>query len=341
MSNFSFPISAKLIGEYIGAKTFGREDLLIYKLSSIDMATEGSLVYVSDKKNSLRLSKLKDVAVITREEFVNTDYDLAFIVVNNPQLTFSKIASMFRPAFFRIGISHHAVIEKEAILGENVNIGHFAVIGKAKIGKNSSVGAHAYIGDGVRIGENVEVFPFVTILNNVEIGNNVKIYPGSVIGSEGFGLIWDNDRFIEIPQIGKVVIEDNVRIGANCTIDRATIEETRISKGTKIDDQVHIAHNCHISKNCVICGQAGLAGSVKLGENVMLGGQAGLGDGVSVGANAKIGAQAGSTTNVKGDDTYFLTPAQPMSLVTKIVRCLNKLPELFERIRKIEDKLGI
>jgi UDP-3-O-[3-hydroxymyristoyl] glucosamine N-acyltransferase len=179
-------------------------------------------------------------------------------------------------------------------------------------------------------------------MDRVRLADRVRVFTGTVIGSEGFGIFDAPDgsgRRDEMPQIGSVVIEADVRIGANCTIDRGTLGETRVGRGCKIDDQVHIGHNCVIGANSILCAQVGLGGSVTLEENVILAGQVGIGHGVHIGKNARMGGQAGSTTNVRGDETYFATPAVPIRDFARIFKNWRRLPEIWARLKAIEAKL--
>jgi UDP-3-O-[3-hydroxymyristoyl] glucosamine N-acyltransferase len=181
-----------------------------------------------------------------------------------------------------------------------------------------------------------ELFPGCVVWDGTIIGDRVCILSGTVIGGPGFGFSHDGHQYRAIAQNGIVVIENDVRIGANCTIDRATVSVTRIGSGTKLDNLVHIAHNCIVGKNCILCAQVGLGGSTVLEDDVILGGQVGLGDHVTVGRGAKMGGQSGSSTNVRGGESYFLTPALPIKEVYRVVKAWRRLPELFVRVRKLE-----
>jgi UDP-3-O-[3-hydroxymyristoyl] glucosamine N-acyltransferase len=191
----------------------------------------------------------------------------------------------------------------------------------------------------VTVGEGCEIHPYVSVFTLVEIGNHVKIFSGSVLGSEGFGFIEGANGYIEMPQLGKVVVEDNVRIGANCTIARGTLGETRIGKGSKLDDQVHIAHNCILGKNCILCGQASLAGSTVLEDEVVLGGQVGLAGHLTVGKGAKLAGQSGASINLKPGETYLGSPAIPIREAIRAFVQWRKLPELAKRIQHLQKVL--
>jgi UDP-3-O-[3-hydroxymyristoyl] glucosamine N-acyltransferase len=200
---------------------------------------------------------------------------------------------------------------------------------------------HCYIGKEVEIGEESIISHNVTILEKVTIGKRVKIYPNTVIGGPGFAYLTEKEKHIHIPHKGKVIIEDEVEIGVLCSIDRALVGATVIKKGTKIDNMVHIAHNVVVGKNSIIVAQAGIAGSVKIGDNVIIGGQAGITDHITIGKGAKIGGQAGVTKDVPSKVVVCGYPARPRRISNLAYSLLTRLPELFKRVKKIEEKCKI
>ncbi|MEZ4750740.1 MAG: UDP-3-O-(3-hydroxymyristoyl)glucosamine N-acyltransferase [Bdellovibrionota bacterium] len=239
------------------------------------------------------------------------------------------------------GVDPLAKVDDSAQLGANVSVGAFSYVGKrVRIGAGTRILTHCYLGDDVEIGENCIVFPRVVLNPKVVIGNRVHIFSGTVIGSDGFGFLPTETGLRAVPQIGTVEVEDDVRIGANCTIDRATLGATRIGRGTKIDNLVHVGHNCQIGAHCILCAGTGLAGSVVLEDQVVLGGQVGLGDHVRVGKGAQIGSQGGTTTNLKGNQTYWGTPAIPVKESLSTFRLMKKLPEIWRRLARLESRLG-
>jgi UDP-3-O-[3-hydroxymyristoyl] glucosamine N-acyltransferase len=198
-----------------------------------------------------------------------------------------------------------------------------------------------YIGENVVIDEGSTLYPHVTIYDNVTIGKNVTVHSGTVIGSDGFGYMWDGKKHVKIPQIGKVTIEDNVEIGANVTIDRASLGQTIIKKGTKIDNLVQIAHNVSIGENSIIVSQVGISGSVTIGKNVVLAGQTGVADHVTIGDNVMAGGRAGITGNVPPNSLISGTPHMPHKEWLRLNIYLKKLPLLFEKMKKVENKLHL
>lgn len=265
-----------------------------------------------------------------------------YLVVADPKRAFVQIATtLFKKKPLR-GISPLAQVSEDASISEDCYIGPFAVIeGNAKIGKGTVVHPFAFVGGNVVVGDNCVLHPHVVLLESVVMGNRVKVFPGAVLGSEGFGLLQETggDGLTEIPQIGKVVVEDDVRIGAKCTVDRATLGETRICRGAKLDDQVHVGHNTVVGPHSILCAQSGLSGSVTLGKGVVLGGQAGVADHVSVGDGARMGGQTGTGVDLEGGQDYFLSPAMPLMKALKVNRTFKNLPELDKRLREVEKKL--
>jgi UDP-3-O-[3-hydroxymyristoyl] glucosamine N-acyltransferase len=262
-------------------------------------------------------------------------------LVSDPKRVFAEIAKNFLPKNPWVGISPQAVIHPSAKLGANVNVGPFAVVCEgAEIGSGTTLYPHTYVGPQVRVGENCELHPFVTLLQSVSVGNRVRILTGAVLGSDGFGFLEGPEGFSMMPQLGSVVIEDNVRIGAKCTIDRGTLGETRVKRGTVIDDQVHIGHNCIVGERNALCAQVGLAGSTTLENNVLLAGQVGLAGHLTVGEGARMAGQSGSSSNLAGGKTYLSSPAVPIEDAIKVFRASRKLPDLMERLRKLEETHG-
>lgn len=341
MQEVVFPTTAGVLGNFFGAEIRGNREQEITRLSSLENAKPGSLVFFSDKRFRSQLEHLKNVVLLTSPELLDGNLDLTVLLVPNPRKAFAEVAKLFVPIAPWKGISDKAVIAPSALLASSVHVGPFATICEgAKIGGGTVIYPHAYIGPGVEIGENCEIFPHVALISQVQIGNRVQIFAGSVLGSEGFGFLEGDSGYSPMPQIGKVVIEDDVRIGAKCTVDRSTLGETRIGAGTKIDDQVHIGHNCRIGKNCILCAQVGLAGSTILEDDVILAGQVGLAGHLTVGKGARLGGQTGASTNLKGGETYLSSPAMPIREALLTYKYMRKLPELAQRIRKLEEKLN-
>ena len=236
------------------------------------------------------------------------------------------------------GIQQPAYIAKTATYGENVFIGAFAYIGEnVKIGDNTKIYPNAYIGNNVTIGDNTIIHPGVKIYHDCVVGNNVIIHAGTVIGSDGFGFAPQADgSFKKVPQIGNVVIEDNVEIGANTTIDRATIGSTIIKAGAKLDNLIQIAHNVEVGNNTVIAAQAGVSGSTKIGNNVMIGGQAGIVGHIQIADGAKINAQSGVSKSIEPGKAVTGSPAYDYTTALRSQAIVRNLPELEKRVKELE-----
>ena len=239
------------------------------------------------------------------------------------------------------GIDPLASISPKATIGENVYIGAFAVIGDgAVIGNGTQIYPHTVIGDGVTIGENGLIYPNVTIYQGCKIGNNVTIHAGSVIGADGFGFAPNTEGYDKIPQIGIVIIEDNVEIGANTCIDRSTMGQTVIHKGVKLDNLIQVAHNCEIGENTVMSAQVGMAGSTKIGSWCMVGGQAGFSGHIKIADKTFIGAQSGVISNTKGNGEQMIgTPAIDPKVFFKSSAVFKKLPDMYRELAALRKEI--
>jgi UDP-3-O-[3-hydroxymyristoyl] glucosamine N-acyltransferase len=274
-------------------------------------------------------------AIITSREIEKKNKPI--IRTDNPSLAFAKIISLFSPQeeIKPKGIHPTAIVAKSAKLGANVALGAYTVIEEGvSIGEGSAIFPHVYIGKNTQLGSENLIYPNVTIRENTVIGNRVIIHSGTVIGSDGFGYVELEGRHEKIPQLGKVVIEDDVEIGACVTIDRARFDKTLIAKGTKIDNLVQIAHNVQVGENSIIIAQAGISGSTEIGKNVIIAGQAGLVGHIKIGDKAIIGAQAGVTKSVPAKVMVSGYPARPHLQAMRLSAALEKLPALLQDLQK-------
>ncbi len=314
--------------------------LNIKGVASLEDAREDELSIFSDRRFFKQFLKTKASAVIIAENLIDNDLigktKIPIIKVKNPQLAFIEILKIIEKEKRHIekGIHKTAIISEKAQIDSNVNIGAYVVIEEnVKIGRNTTILSQCFIGENTKIGNSCLIYPQVVIREDTEIADNVIIHSGTIIGSDGFGYvkISETGEHKKIPQIGKVIIEDNVEIGANVTIDRATTGKTIIGSGTKIDNLVHIAHNVKIGKNCIIIAQVGIAGSCKIGNSVTLAGQAGIADHIEIGDNAIIAAQSGVIGNIKPYEIVSGYPARPHKKQLKIQAILNNLPEILKK----------
>ncbi len=338
-TNFPAPLLLKCIAEIVNGEIFGDPETVVTGLSEPSTAQQGDLVFAWSKSYAEQAFKGQASAVVTSRELSRPEKP--HIVVAEPRLAMAVLLdALFPPEPMPAKISPTAIIGEGVKLGERVFVGDYAVISdQSVIGDGTVIYPHVYIGHCVQIGANCRIYPQVTIYDGVIIGNRVVIHAGSVIGKDGFGFVWDGERHRRIPQVGTVVIEDDVEIGANVCIDRATIGETRIGKGTKIDNLVQIAHNCTLGAHCVLAGQVGLAGSVKVGKGVMMGGQVGIADHVKVGDGVALLAKSGLIDNAPPKTQWAGYPARTRIQWLRIEAALNELPDALKFLRQLERRL--
>lgn len=336
--------TAKQIADILEGEIIGNPEAEVSKLSKIEEGTKGSLTFLSNPKyNSYIYSTKATVAIVNKDFQLEKTTDTTLIKVENAYESFSKLLEFYNEVKNnKQGREKPSFIADSALIGEKEYIGAYAYIGENVIlGKNVKIYPNSYIGDNTRIGDNTTIYSGVKIYSETEIGMNCKIHSGSVIGSDGFGFApTNNGEYKTIPQIGNVIIEDNVDIGSNSTIDRATLGSTIIRKGVKLDNQIQVAHNVEIGKNTVIASQTGIAGSTKIGENCMIGGQVGIVGHIIIGNNVRIQAQSGIGKSIKDNDIVQGTPAFGYSDYNKSYVYFKNLPKLASKIHKIEKELN-
>jgi len=333
----------KEIADFLQAELIGDGDLEISGLAPIEEAKEGDITFVANPKYKKYLATTKASAAIVSLDVKKAP--IALIRTKNPYLAYALIAQLFYkwPYGFK-GISHQAFIAEDVHLGKDVTVYPFVCIESGvEIGDETIIFSGVYIGPDVKIGKKTIIYPNVVIMAACEIGNHVIIHSGAVIGSDGFGFAPDDKgRYVKIPQLGKVKIEDDVEIGANTTIDRAAIGETVIKRGTKIDNLVQIAHNVQIGQDSIIVAQVGIAGSTKVGNRVTLAGQVGIVGHIEIGNGVTIGAKSGVPRSVPpGVVVASGVPAMPYRTYLKTMSILPKLPEVAAKLRKIEKELDV
>jgi UDP-3-O-[3-hydroxymyristoyl] glucosamine N-acyltransferase len=322
----------------------GDGEVPIAGVSSIKDAKAGDITFLTHRSYKKYLPSCRATAVMLGKDIeTDTLRHMNIIVVDNPGLAYIKIAELFLgPAKNAPGISPLAFVSTGAHIDKDASIAPYVYIGEgAVVKKGATLFPFVYIGDGSVVGEDTTIYPHVTIYKNTSIGRRVAIHGGTVIGSDGFGYIWDGKQHAKIPQLGSVEIEDDVEIGANVAIDRASLGKTIIKKGTKIDNLVQVAHNVSIGENSIIVAHVGIAGSATIGSNVVLAGQVGVKDHINVGSNVMAGGQTGITKDVPDNMLIMGTPHMPHREWMKLQNYLKKLPALFERIKKVERKLNL
>ena len=337
------PVSIKLekITEFLNGELQGDGDTVITGIAPLETAGVGDISFLANSRYLHFLQKTGASALLLpRGEW---QLDLPFIICDNPYFGFTKLMQHFYPGVQKQndGIHSDAGINKDVNLGKNVSIGAFVVIESGvKVKDGTTIFPGCYIGRDCQIGKNVTIYPNVTIREEVEIGDNVILHSGTVIGCDGFGFAQEKSTYHKIPQIGRVVIEKNVEIGANCCIDRATLGETRIHRGSKLDNLIQIAHNVEIGEHSVIAAQTGISGSTKIGNGCMFGGQVGLVGHITIGDQVICGAQAGVTKSIPDKTFVSGYPARPHRQQLKLEAALLRLPEALRRLKKVEQKIA-
>jgi UDP-3-O-[3-hydroxymyristoyl] glucosamine N-acyltransferase len=300
-------------------------DLAIHDIGSIDAANAGEIVYFADPAYVVALASSKCAACITTEPLAAKAPGCAVLVADDPRAAFAEVAKLFYPEGQSTERSPAAHVAPSAVIGEGVGLAPGAVIGaKAIIGARTSIGANAVIGPGVVIGDDCRIAANTT-LSHCLIENRVIIHAGVQIGQDGFGFVPAKDGLRKVPQLGRVVVHDDVEIGANTTIDRGTAGDTTIGAGTKIDNLVQIGHNVEIGRRCIIVSQVGISGSCKIGDGVVIGGQGGLADHVTVGEGAQIAAKTGVMRDVGPGEVVMGYPARPIRQFWRDVAALSRL----------------
>lgn len=334
-------LSLAEIADLVQGELEGDSAIHIHGIAKIEEAAEGEITFISNPKYAKYIEATNASAVIVSKDFPKSAK--AIIRTQNPYLSFLKVLQTFHPKSDTIaqGIHPSAVIDETAQIGKDVRIGACVVIDKnVKIGENVRIYPGTVIGQSVEIGNNVIIYANVVLREHVSVGNNVIIHSGTVVGSDGFGFAKEGQQYHKIPQVGTVVIEDDVEIGANCTIDRATLGRTIIHKGVKLDNLIQVAHNVEIGANTVIAAQTGISGSTRIGQNAVIGGQVGFVGHIEIGDNTTIGAQSGVSKSLPENSVYFGYPARPIMQAKREEAALRKLPELLKKISELEAKLN-
>ncbi|ETR74631.1 MAG: UDP-3-O-[3-hydroxymyristoyl] glucosamine N-acyltransferase [Candidatus Magnetoglobus multicellularis str. Araruama] len=320
----------------------GNPEMDIEGIAPFDHAQPGWITFAIDKKILPRINDTRADAIICGRQFENrSDIKKALIIVDNPYAAFAKAARLFLPPKKpALGVHHRATLGESVSLGSNISIHPGVVIGNnVSIGNNVTIRANTVIGDSVTIGDDTLIYPNVTILNHCQIGARVIIHSGTVVGCDGFGFAPDGDIYEKVPQTGIVRIDDDVELGANNTIDRATFGQTWIKQGVKTDNQVHIAHNVIVGENSVLVAQVGIAGSTKLGKHCVVAGQAGVSGHLTIGDQVTIGPKAGVAQSLKDHQVVSGNVAMPHKVWLKVQNIIPKLPDLKKQVARLERML--
>jgi UDP-3-O-[3-hydroxymyristoyl] glucosamine N-acyltransferase len=334
--------TAKELAESLGATLEGDGSVEVAGIAAPERAGASDLIYVEGTKHTARAAASASLCVIAAEGVALPGKTL--LRAAQPKVAFAKAAELLlgRPPI-ATGIHPTAIVAPLARISPGVSIGPYAVIGEdAHVGPGTQIGAHTVIGAGCWVGENCRLHPRVTLYAGVRVGHRVEIHSGAVIGADGFGYAPGDGKYWKFPQAGIVEIGDDVEIGANTTIDRGSLDDTRIAEGVKLDNLVQVGHNVQIGAHTVVAAQTGISGSSALGRHVVVGGQVGIADHCTLEDGAVVGAQAGIPTGktIRAGQTVWGTPAREIARFKQTYVWYARLPDLAARIKELEAKLG-
>lgn len=333
-------LKLKDIATLVGGELIGDPELEIHRVAGIEEAGEGEITFLSNVRYQPLLATTRASAVIVSPQVEAPGKSL--VRVKNPYLAFAQVLGEFaQEAAFPSGVHEKAQLGMDVSLGENATLFPYCSIGnQVIIGDRVVVYPGVYVGDKSVVGDDTILYPNVTLYRGTEVGKRVIIHSGTVVGSDGFGFVQQEGKSIKIPQVGTVLIEDDVEIGSNVSIDRATMGRTVIKKGTKIDNLVQIAHNVEIGQHSIVVSQVGISGSTRIGENVILGGQAGLVGHIEIGDRVKVAAKTGVSKSVPPDTILAGHAGVPIRDWKRSIAAMRRLPETAKKIQKLEKKLA-
>lgn len=332
-------VNLKELARQVNGRVFGDSETVVTDAAGIMEAKKGDITFASHPKYAREIGKTRASAIVLARH--DEKCSIPMLVVENPQYAFSRIISYFyvKP-FSPAGVDPKAVIGRDVTLGKDISIQHFATIeDRVKIGDRVTIYPGVYVGVDSEIGEDCCIYPNVTIMRKISIGKRVIIHSGTVIGSDGYGYVHYKGKYHKIPQVGEVLIEDDVEIGSNVSIDRATLGKTIIKRGTKIDNLVQIAHNVKIGEDSIIVAQVGISGSSEIGNNVILAGQVGIVDHVMIGDNSRVGAQSGVNRDIETNQRVMGSPFMPFGKYARSHVVFTRLPEIKNQLKAHEERL--
>lgn len=332
--------TAAELARHLQGEVVGNPATPLLRFAAIDQAQAGDVTFAETETYFSAATRSAASAIIVAGEFAATDK--VVIRVKHARVAFARALALFFPEpKFPAAVHATAVISPEATIDPTAHIGPQCVIGaRARIGARAVLLAGVVVGEDCRVGEDCLLHPHVTLYPRSELGNRVRIHAGTVVGADGFGYVLDAGIHRKVPQIGNVIIGDDVEIGANVTIDRGALGSTVIGKGSKIDNLVQIAHNVRIGEHCIICAQAGIAGSTKLGNYNVLGGQVGVAGHLKFGNQVTVAAQSGVMHDIPDGQTWFGYPAQPEKQTKRQMLAVQRLPDLLKRVAELERHLA-
>lgn len=333
------------IAAFLNGEIEGNGDVKVSNVSKIEEGKPGTLAFLANQKYENYIYSTKASVVLVNKSFTpREDIPATLIKVDNAYQAFASLLELYVQAksSLRQGVEQPSFISDEATVGDEIYLGAFAYIGKkARIGNNVKIFPQAYIGDNVKIGDDCIIYPGAKVYDDCKIGNRCIIHAGAVIGADGFGFAPQADgTYKKIHQIGNVILEDNVEIGANTTIDCGTMESTIVREGVKLDNLIQIAHNVEVGQNTVIAAQTGVSGSTKVGRNCMFGGQVGLGGHITIGDKVTLGAQSGVAQNIKNNQTLLGSPAFELKTAMRAYVLLKELPAIWKDVRDLKKEIN-
>jgi len=335
--------TASQIAGFLNGTVEGNPEIKVSTLSKIEEGKPGTLTFLANMKYHPFIYTTRASVVVVSDDFVpNQPLEVTLIRVPDPYTAFARLLEMYNTTkASRKGISPQAYLAPTAKVGENVSLGEFTYVGEhAVVGNNVQLYPQVYIGDNVTIGDDTVLYPGVKVYTDCIVGKRCTLHAGVVVGSDGFGFAPQAENiFKKVPQIGNVIIEDDVEVGSNTTIDRATLGSTILRKGVKLDNLIQVAHNVEVGENTVIAAQSGISGSTKIGKNCMVAGQVGFVGHLVIGDNVKVGAQSGIENNLKDNNFYLGSPAQEISKTRKIYVHWRNLDQIVKRINVLEKLL--
>lgn len=334
--------SARQIADFIQGKVEGDENATVHTFAKIEEGAPGAISFLSNPKYTHYIYTTESSIVLVNEDLeLNQPVKATLIRVKNAYECVAKLLQLYQSALpKKKGIHPQAFVSPTAKVGNDCYIGAFAYIGdNVQIGDNTQIYPHTVVEDGVNMGNGCLIYPNVTIYKDCRIGNNVTIHAGSVIGADGFGFAPNTEGYDKIPQIGIVILEDDVEIGANTCVDRSTMGATIVHKGVKLDNLVQIAHNVEVGENTVMSAQTGVAGSTKIGKWCMFGGQVGLAGHITIGDKTFLGAQSGVPSSLKGNETLIGTPPTSPKAYFKSIALTRKLPDIYKQLNELQKQV--
>lgn len=334
--------TAKQIADFLNGEVIGNPNATVNNFSKIEEGKPGTITFLANPKYTPHIYETKASVVLVNSDFTpEKEISATLIKVPNAYAALATLMDKVASATpKKQGIEPMCYIANSATVGEDVYVGAFAYIGEnVQVGNGAKIYPNAYIGDHVTIGKNTIIYAGARIYHHCHVGDNCILHAGSVIGADGFGFSQQDGVYQKIPQMGNVIIENDVEIGANTTIDRAVMGSTIIHQGVKLDNLIQIGHNCEIGANTAMAAQSAVAGSTKVEENCLLGGQVGIGGHITIGKNSKIGAQSGIISNTKPGSEIMGSPAFPIKNFFRSSVIIPKLPDMYKQLNVLEKEI--